>query len=42
MKGNIQPLGAVQRHTRIETVNWPDADSLALDDRPVQPEVALL
>jgi hypothetical protein len=28
--------------TRIETVNWSDADRLALDDRPVQPEIALL
>ncbi|MFY9259376.1 MAG: hypothetical protein WAO71_02575 [Gallionella sp.] len=42
MKVNIQSLGAVHRHTRIETVNWADAESLALDGRPVQPEVALL
>lgn len=28
--------------TRIETVSWQDTDRLALDDRPVQPEIALL
>ncbi|MDD4958006.1 MAG: hypothetical protein PHS51_01555 [Gallionella sp.] len=39
VKGNIQSLGAVQRHAHIE---GSDADRLALDDRPVQPEIALL
>jgi len=28
--------------TRIETVTWPDTDLTELDDRPVQPEVAVL